>query len=280
MIPKNGIPGLRFRILTPLYDFFLRMVIPEARIKSRLISQVNPGDHESILDFGCGTGTLTLMIKKSAPGCSVSGLDIDPKMLAIAEMKAERNGVDVRFVRYDGSILPFSDESFDKVVTSLVIHHLSTKEKPGIFRELHRVLKKGGELHILDFGIQRTLYAKTVTSFLQFLEPIGENLTGTIPEYLRQAGFTEAGEAGYENTLVGTVSFYRSKKIGSVFLYPIRFRNFWKNNEPETVIPIFRGSHHRGPVSSLSAGYTDRFTTISRCLPGSSWLLREYGACC
>lgn len=212
MAALNFIPGLRFRILTPVYDTVLRGVMQETRIKSRLVAQLNPGGTEKILDFGCGTGTLTLMIKGAAPGCTVYGIDIDPQMLAIAEEKAPRNGMEVRFVRYEGTILPFADGSFDKVVSSLVIHHLSGTEKPRLFGELYRVLKQGGELHVLDFGIQRTRYTKIVTFFLKFLEPIEENLRGTIPEYLRQAGFTEAGETGYENILVGTVSFYRSRK--------------------------------------------------------------------
>lgn len=210
--PGNFIPGLKFRILTPVYDIFLRVVMKETRIKTRLVTLVNPGDHERILDFGCGTGTLTMMIKKAEPGCAVFGIDIDPQMLAIAGKKARRDGVNVHFIRYDGAILPFAEGSFDKVVTSLVIHHLSPAEKTRLFRELYRVLKNGGELHVLDFGIQRSLYTKIVTSFLKVLEPIEENLRGTILEYLQQAGFTHAGETGYENTLVGTVVFYWSGK--------------------------------------------------------------------
>ena len=195
-----------------MYDTFLRVVMNEVRIKSRLVSLVNPANHERILDFGCGTGTLALMIKKAGPGCEVYGIDIDPQILEIAAQKARRSGADIHLVQYNGIVLPFAGNTFDKVVSSLVIHHLSEHEKTVIFRELHRVLKDGGELHVLDFGIQRSLYAKIVTSFLQFLEPIGENLRGRIPEYLRQSGFVDVREAGYENTLVGTVSYYWSGK--------------------------------------------------------------------
>jgi ubiquinone/menaquinone biosynthesis C-methylase UbiE len=203
---------MRFRILTPMYDTFLRVVMKETRIKSRLVTQLNPHDHERILDFGCGTGTLTLMVRKAGPRCSVYGIDIDPQMLGIAEKKARRDGGEVHFIRYNGTLLPFDDGSFDKVVTSLVIHHLSPSEKPRLFRELFRVLKKGGEMHVLDFGIQRSLYARIVTSFLKYLESIGENIQGKIPEYMRLSGFIGIEEMSYENTPVGTLSFYRSKK--------------------------------------------------------------------
>ena len=208
----NFIPALRFRILTPFYDFFLRVVMKEATIKSRLVAQLNPGNHERVLDFGCGTGTLTLMIKKAGPGCDVYGIDIDPAVLEIAGEKARRDHVDVHLILYNGTSLPFDRESFDKIATSLVVHHLSPEEKTRLFRELYRVLKKGGEFHILDFGIQRSLYTQLVTSFLKFLEPIEENLLGKIPEYLEFSGFEKPEEVGYENTLIGTLCFYRSKK--------------------------------------------------------------------
>ena len=208
----NFIPALRLRLLTPVYDTFLRVVMRETTIKSRLVTLLHPGDHENILDFGCGTGTLTLMIKRAGPGCIVYGIDIDPQVLGIAKKKARHDGVEIHLVLYNGVTLPFDDESFDKVVSSLVIHHLPAGEKPGIFRELYRVLKNGGELHIMDFGIQRSLYARLLSSVVKYLEPIEDNIRGKIPECLIRSGFPDAEEVTYENTLVGTVSFYRSKK--------------------------------------------------------------------
>lgn len=207
------IPALRLRLLTPVYDIFLRVVMKETKIKNRLIAQLNPTDTEKILDFGCGTGTLTLMIKTAGSDCDVYGIDIDPEVLAIAGMKARHDNVDVHLVLYNGINLPFGNNSFDKVVTSLVVHHLSPEEKTRVFRELYRVLKNSGELHILDFGIQRSLYARLITSVLKFLEPIEENIRGKIPEYLKLSDFETIEEVGYENTLVGSISFYRSEKL-------------------------------------------------------------------
>ena len=209
----NFIPALRFRLLTPIYDTFLRVMMKETQLKSQLIRQLNPTDNEKILDFGCGTGTLMLMIKKTRPGCAVFGIDIDSQVLEIAEKKSYREGMDIHLIKYDGISLPFANESFDKVVTSFVLHHLSTEEKFKIFKEIYRVLKKSGELHILDFGIQRTLYTRLLTSVTKRLEPIEDNISGKIPEYLILSGFEGVQELHSENTFVGTVSFYRSKKL-------------------------------------------------------------------
>jgi ubiquinone/menaquinone biosynthesis C-methylase UbiE len=208
----NFIPSLRVRILTPVYDTFLRVLMSEIKIKSRLIAQLDPNGEEKILDFGCGTGTLTLMIKQAGAGCFVYGIDIDPQVLEIAQRKARRDGVDVHLIRYDGVTLPFPEGNFDKLVSSLVLHHLSHDEKNLLLRELYRVLKKGGVLHVMDFGIQRSRYTKFITSVLKNLEPIEDNILGKIPRFLATAGFTGVEEAGYENTPLGSVSFYRAGK--------------------------------------------------------------------
>jgi len=185
----------------------------ETLIKSRLITQLSPQDNERILDFGCGTGTLTLMIKKAGPGCSVYGIDIDHQALEIAEKKARHDGVDIQLIQYDGTVLPFANEKFDKLVSSLVLHHLPKEEKIPVLRELYRVLKRGGELHVLDFGIQRSVYTRFITSILKGLEPIEDNILGRIPGYLIISGFEGVEELHSENTLFGTVSFLRSKKL-------------------------------------------------------------------
>lgn len=58
------IPALRFKSLTRLYDFFLSLTFPEKKIKQALIDQLQLSGNETILDFGCGSGTLAIMIKE------------------------------------------------------------------------------------------------------------------------------------------------------------------------------------------------------------------------
>lgn len=153
MTNKKFIPVLSFKILTPFFDKVLSILMKEIRIKSQLVAQLDPKNNESILDFGCGTGTLTMMIKKAKPNCMVSGIDVDPQVLKIAQSKARLENTDINFIEYDAITLPFVDESIDKVAASLVLHHLSTVEKYIAFKGIYRVLKKGGELHILDISV-------------------------------------------------------------------------------------------------------------------------------
>ena len=78
-----------------------------------------------MLDVGCGTGSLTIAAKKRAgPASKVSGIDPSSEMIAKAQKKAKREGVDISFQNSVIEGLPFSDGHFDVVLSSLMLHHL------------------------------------------------------------------------------------------------------------------------------------------------------------
>ena len=88
MAKTKFIPALRFKWLTPLYDFLIGMTMPEMKIKRYLIEAASIND-TTILDFGCGTGTLTIMAKETSPGSKVTGIDIDVQILNKAIQKVK-----------------------------------------------------------------------------------------------------------------------------------------------------------------------------------------------
>ena len=85
-----------------------------------------------VLDLGCGTGTLTILAKKVAPGANVTGLNGDPQVRQIAQDKAAQTGVQIEWDRGMAFDLPYPDNTFERVLTSLVYHHLSTDLNHGI----------------------------------------------------------------------------------------------------------------------------------------------------
>src|SRR6266498_4216430 len=107
---KRYIPALGFRWLTPLYDPLLKWIMREETFKRKLISQANIQSGMKVLDLGCGTGTLTLMIKRAHPKADVSGLDGDPQVLDIARDKSR--GTDIRWDEGLASSLPYPDSTF------------------------------------------------------------------------------------------------------------------------------------------------------------------------
>ena len=64
----------------------------------------------------------------------------------------------------------------------------------------------------MDFGIQKSWWARFITSISRWIEPIGENLKGHIPQYMRDTGFIDVAEKASFNTSFGSVSIYRGRK--------------------------------------------------------------------
>lgn len=210
---KKYSPALKFDFLTSLYDFLIKITMPENLFKNTLIEQANIQASYKVLDFGCGTGTLLMMAKIKNPAAEIIGVDIDEKIIRIAKKKIANHQVDIEIDKYDGNILPYEKESFDRVISTLVFHHLTKEQKENILKELYRVLKPNEEIHIADFGKPRNKIMKIVSYLLQlFGEPITDNIKGLIPCYLNANGFFDVKENKYYNTLFGTISLYSARK--------------------------------------------------------------------
>jgi len=209
---QKYIPALRFHWLTPLYDPLLKWGMKEEIFRRRLIERADIRAGERLLDLGCGTGTLTIMIKQSHPCAHVVGLDPDPQVLAIAREKAGRTGAQVTWDEGLADRLPYPDSSFERVVSSLVVHHLATETKHRTMREVHRVLKVGGAFHILDFGPPHNRSMRLVSRLVGMFEQVHDNLGGKLPTILEEAGFTDVAEVENFATIVGPLSLYRAIK--------------------------------------------------------------------
>lgn len=210
--PSHYIPALRFHRLTPFYDSLVKWGMREDYIKSRLIARAHIEPGQRVLDLGCGTGTLAIMMKRSVPAALVTGLDADEQILAIAGTKAEQAGVNIRFDHGLASGLPYPDRSFDIVVSSFVIHHLTSADKVRAFKEMHRLLQPGGWFHILDFGRPVNLLTRTQALVFKMFEQTLDNFNGRIPAMLNEAGFDSVSEAERVTNVFGPVWFYEAHK--------------------------------------------------------------------
>ena len=207
---KRYIPALSFRWLTPLYDPLLKWVMREETFKRKLIQHANIQPHMKILDLGCGTGTLTVMLRRAHPEAEVTGLDGDPEVLEIAREKSR--GLDIQWDEGLASSLPYPDSAFDRVVTSLVIHHLVTDDKRRAFKEIYRVLKPQGELYILDFGAPHSSLTRFMTKYMRRLEETADNFDGLIPRFVTEAGFGGVKEAENYVTVFRPLSIIQAMK--------------------------------------------------------------------
>jgi ubiquinone/menaquinone biosynthesis C-methylase UbiE len=128
----------------------------ESVFREKVIRLARLGHGESVLDVGCGTGTLAIAAKRAVgPTGTVCGIDASPEMIDRARKKAIRADSDVVFEVAVAEALPFRDGQFDAVLASLVFHHLPSEARQQCFRELRRVLKPGGRLLAVDLGGSR-----------------------------------------------------------------------------------------------------------------------------
>jgi ubiquinone/menaquinone biosynthesis C-methylase UbiE len=115
------------------------------------LARLEPG--ESILDVGCGTGTLAITAKQRVgPTGAVYGIDASPEMIARARKKAKKASADVVFNYGVAEALPFPDSHFDAVLATLMLHHLPVKARRQCVCEIRRVLRPGGRVLAVDFG--------------------------------------------------------------------------------------------------------------------------------
>lgn len=135
--------------LLPLYDVVHRL-FKVGRIHQEMIRLAGLRPGLRVLDVGCGTGNLLRATGKQHPDVELTGLDPDPKALARARRKAKRAGVVMRLDRGFAQELPYPDGSFDRVFSSLMLHHLDTPSKDELLAEIRRVLRPGGVLVLAD----------------------------------------------------------------------------------------------------------------------------------
>jgi SAM-dependent methyltransferase len=211
---ERYVPALGRSALTALYDPVVRLTTRERRFKERLLDQAALTAGQRVLDVGCGTGTLTIWAKEREPGIDIAGIDPDPDVLRRAGEKAAAARLEIDFREALADDLPFEDASLDRVLSSLVLHHLPREVKERAAAEIVRVLKPGGELHVADWGPGDPLMqlAFLPTRLLDGLENTGDNVKGRLPEIFEAAGLRDVRERSRFRTVAGSMVLLSARR--------------------------------------------------------------------
>ncbi len=209
------IHALRFRWLTPLYDAVVGLSTRERTFKKALIQQASFQSGQKVLDLGCGTGTLSIWIKQMYPKIEVVGLDGDPEILKLARRKSHQADASIQFDEGFSTRLPYPENHFDRIVSTLFFHHLTLSDKQRTIAEVLRVLKPGGQLHVADWGKASNALMRGLFFFIQILdsfETTRDNIQGRLPQLFEKAGFIEVSCVRTFSTAFGTIALYKASK--------------------------------------------------------------------
>lgn len=183
------------------YSFFYgRLMGPlekKARMRGLDRAAIRPG--ERVLEVAVGPGaTLVEIVKRAGQSGTVSGVDLSPKMLAVARERVRAAGfgpVDLR--EADARRLPFAGDSFDVLYNSYMLDLIPLAELPGIVREFRRVLRPGGRLVLVNLSKEGEEQRTWLERLYSSLPPWGVSylMGGCRPVVLgnlvRQEGFVE-----------------------------------------------------------------------------------------
>jgi ubiquinone/menaquinone biosynthesis C-methylase UbiE len=182
------------------YDFLVwaLMLGRERTFREKTLDLARLAEGESVLDVGCGTGTLAIAAKYRVGTLGkVTGIDASPEMIGRATKKARKQGVEVHFQTAAAQSLPFQDAAFDVVLSTVMLHHLPDDARAMCISEIRRVLRPGGRFLAIDFGgsaAQRKSLAGRLHAHAHF------DLTQVIP-VVKRAGLAqvESGPMGFRD---------------------------------------------------------------------------------
>jgi ubiquinone/menaquinone biosynthesis C-methylase UbiE len=171
------------------YDPVTQYALPpnETWIRQNAIEAIQ-GQPRRILDLGCGTGSTTIMLKQAFTLAEVTGVDLSPYMLVVAEHKAKQAGLEIQWRHDNAEKTSFPNACFDVVTASLLFHETPPTVAKSILQEAFRLLVPGGQVIILD-GNQKTLLRTDWLANI-FEEPyIRDYAKGSVDAWMGAAGF-------------------------------------------------------------------------------------------
>ena len=212
------ISALRYEWLTGFYDTVMDKLMRETTFKQALVRQAQVAKGHRVLDLGCGTATLTLMIKQAHPDAGVTGLDGDPKALEMARKKIAKSSLAITLDQGMSFNLPYPGNSFDRVFSGLLFHHLTREDKVRTLKEVHRILAPGGELHVADWGKASDALMRLLFFLVQLLDGFKttqDNVDGLLPDFFSAAGLQDVQETARYATIFGTIALYQARKLAN-----------------------------------------------------------------
>ena len=187
---KKHSKGISLNYLSKHYDRITPAEKSKFRQKQIGLIHLKPG--ERVLEVGCATGILSILAKRAVGDTGVvEGVDIAPKMIAVAQEKATKAHLRIGFQVASIDSLPYLDGYFDVVISSLMFHHLTIDIKKKGSAEIHRVLKQDGRFFLSDFCSSHWLTMPVMYLRHIWMPSTRYQLFGKLHALIKETGFNK-----------------------------------------------------------------------------------------
>src|SRR6266566_481529 len=217
---RDWLPSLfdriRFRLLKLLYDAFFVVMVRDRSWQEPLISSLAPQANNRILDFGADSALTAVTLARRFPQAIFVGTDPNPKAVEKSRRSIARRqipNVTVIAAPLHGR-LSFDAGSFDKVLCVLTFHNRPPDEKLRIAKEMLRVLRHGGTVHVADYDKPATSGERALLRLAQYISggPAAEpHMNGTWIAVLEKAGFAGVRRQSSHSVGVGRISVVKAR---------------------------------------------------------------------
>lgn len=161
-----------------------------------------PFQPQDILDIGCSVGMSSFAMQKTYPQANITGLDLSPYFLAVANYNSAKNNYKINWVHGNGENTGLNDSSFDLVSSFLMFHELPQSAAKNIFKEAKRLLRPNGYFTMMDMNPSSDSYKKMppyILTLLKSTEPF-------LDQYFTLDVEKELMAAGFEKPVITTIS--------------------------------------------------------------------------
>ena len=173
--------------------------------KIKILKTIGIKDNYIFLDFGCGDGNSDPFFRKYYPSSKYFGIDISLESIQVAK---EKNIENTFFTYFDGTKIPFPDNSFDLVFTACVFHHIEFQYHENPLKEIYRVLKKNGKFYIFEQKPWNPITQKMVNTC-----PFDKDAVLLKPNYTKKIL-----QKTFDNQSTNFILFFPRHKIFSIFI--------------------------------------------------------------
>jgi len=208
---------LRFRAAKLLYDGFFVVMVRDASWQEPLLAAIAPNANSRILNFGLGSGSTARNLAVRFPQANIVGADPNPKAVERVRrviMRRNISNLTLTAAPYQGR-LPFDASSFDKVVLVLALHDRPPDVKLVIAKEMLRVLRRGGTLHVADYDKPATHRERGILLFAEYISgraAAETHLNGSWTAFLAKAGFVGIRRQSSHSIGIGRIAVVKARK--------------------------------------------------------------------